>query len=243
MRDFFSLEGPFNKWGGILADMVLVTFMWILFSIPIITIGASTTAMYFVTTRRIAERERYITTDFWESFKANFKRATIMWMIILVITVVLVLNVLHISSPYGEGLMGRTVMFSGQLVFLTVVGIMSVYIYPLMARFDMGLKEVLKSAFFMSVRHFLTSLTCVAMVILAVFLFVQLPPLLIVLPGAYAWGSSIFIMRVFKKYRPEMDKDPAQEIAEIEAQKAEDRWRRAFEAGEETTDAEETDEA
>ncbi|MCL2603752.1 MAG: DUF624 domain-containing protein [Defluviitaleaceae bacterium] len=227
MRDFFSLEGPFNKYGGMIADMVLVSLMWLLFCLPIVTIGASTTAMFYVTTRRIAEREGYITSDFWTAFKANIRKATIMWMIILVALILLLMNVLLLTNDEVElagGIFG--IVLPAQLVFLFVIAIMSVYIYPLMARFDMGLVQVVKSAFYMSVRHFLTSVSCVVMAVAAFLLFFRFPPLILVAPGLYAWLSSYMIMKVFKKYRPEMDRDPSAEIAEIEAKKAEERWKR-----------------
>jgi uncharacterized membrane protein YesL len=230
MREFFSLDGAFNKYGGMVADMVLVSLMWLLFCLPIVTAGASTTALFYVTTRRISDREGYITTDFWTAFKNNFKKATIMWMIILVVLIILFMNILLMTNEATsvEGFFGF--VLPAQLVFLFVISIMSVYIYPLMARFDMGLIQVVKSAFYMSVRHFLTSVCCVCMVVGAVFMFFQFPPLLLVTPGLYAWLASYMIMKVFKKYRPEMDKDPMVEIAEIEAKKAEERWKRERES-------------
>ncbi|MCL2500776.1 MAG: DUF624 domain-containing protein [Defluviitaleaceae bacterium] len=233
MREFFGLEGPFNKYGGMIADMVLVSLMWLLFCLPIITIGASTTAMFYVTTRRIADREGYITSDFWFAFKNNMRKATILWLIIFVVLVLLFMNLLLLTNEevtFEGGIFG--IVLPAQLVFLFMISIMSVYIYPLMARFDMGLVQVVKSAFYMSVRHFLTSVCCVVMAVAAFFLFLRFPPLILVAPGLYAWLASYMIMKVFKKYRPEMDRDPAAEIAEIEAKKAEERWKRERETPE-----------
>ncbi|MCL2202832.1 MAG: DUF624 domain-containing protein [Defluviitaleaceae bacterium] len=225
MRDFFSLDGAFSKYGGMLADMVILSLMWILFCLPFVTAGASTTALYYVSTRRIADREGYITSDFWLAFKSNIKRATIIWMIIVLIVAVLVFNILALID--GETLQGGifTFMLPAQLVLLFVIALMSVYIYPLIARFDMGLIQVLKSAFYMAVRHFLTTITCLILLVASLFILWNFPPMLVVAPGLYAWLVSHMIMRIFKKYRPEMDRDPMLEIAEIEARKAEERRR------------------
>jgi uncharacterized membrane protein YesL len=225
MRDFFSMEGPFNRYGGMLADIVLVSFMWLLFTLPVVSAGASTTALFYVTTRRLSEREGYITTDFWTSFKSNFKRATVVWLIYLTVTLLVLANIFIISNPENEGIQMRTFMFAAQLVILIITGLMSVYLYPLLARFDMKLIDIIKSAFFLTFRHFLTTLACVVMLGIAIFLFIQFLPLLIVLPGAYAWLASLLLMRVFRKYRPEMDRNVAEEIAEIEAAKDEKRRR------------------
>ncbi|MCL1842357.1 MAG: DUF624 domain-containing protein [Defluviitaleaceae bacterium] len=226
MRDFFSLEGSFNKYAGFLADTVILSFIWIFFSLPIITIGASTTALFYVSTRRIANREGYLTSDFWQSFKANFKRATLLWLIIFAIGFLVIWNML--LAFQNPDMMGRfsSLVIPVQIVVLIELAFVTTYIFPVTARFDMGFKETLKSCFFMANRHFLTSLTCT---LIFVGLFVAalefFPPLIFISPGIYAMLSSHMLMRVFKKYRPEMDKDPILELQEIEAAKAEARRR------------------
>jgi len=240
MRDFFSLDGAFNKYGGVLADMVIVSLMWFLFAIITfgIGIGAGSAALFFVTTRRIADREGYITRDFWEAFKVNFKKGTIMWLIVLAMVLMLINNVMLLVNAEEPAAGIMSIILPAQLVFLVLIGLMSVYIWPLIARFDMGLVQVCKSAFFMSVRHLLTSVTCVALIAGVLFLIIQFPPLLIVTPGLYAWLASYMIMRVFKKYRPEMDKDPMLEIAEIEAARADEKRRQEFNLGNPTGEEE-----
>jgi len=97
------------------------------------------------------------------------------------------------------------------------------------ARFDMSVRQIIKSCFYMANRHLLTSITCALLLLAAFLTFDLMPPLAIFLaPGAYAMLSSYMIMKIFKKYRPEMDKDPVLEIQEIEAQKAEERRRQSF---------------
>ena len=224
MRDFFSLDGAFNKYGGMLADTIILSLMWFLLSLPLVTIGASTSALFYVSTRRIAEREGYITSDFWEAFKSNFGRGTKLWLIVFALFVVLGFNLLNAGAV---GQLSR-VVFAAQIIIAVQASLMCVYIFPLTARFDMGIKQTIRSAFFMANRHLLTSLTCVGLLVL---LFVgawMFPPLFVVIPGVYAMVASVVIMRIFKKYRPEMDKDPVLEIQEREAEKAEARRQAAI---------------
>ena len=227
MRDFFSLDGPFNKYGGMLADMIILSLMWMFFSVIGlgITIGASTSAMFYVATRRIANREGYITSDFWLAFKTNIKRATLIWLIIVAVVWLIWFNLNNMAAVGALAI----IILPAQVLILAEIGLMSMYIFPMNARFDMGLKQLIKSSFFMANRHFLTSLSCLFLLIGAVLLFFVMPPLaLFVAPGAYAWLSSVMIMRIFKKYRPEMDKDPMLEIQEIEAEKELERRRQRF---------------
>jgi uncharacterized membrane protein YesL len=213
MSGFFSLEGPFYKYGSMLADIMILSLVWLVCSIPLVTIGASTSALFYVTTRRIANREGYILRDFWKGFKTNFKRATVIWLLLVLLVLILVFNILNI------GVVGNMAVFMLplQICFLIEAALISTYLFPLTARFDMGVKQTLKSAFFMANRHLPTSITCVVLG-LASFLAIYLFPIYIMVAmGVYAWLASYMIIRIFKKYRPEMDKDPAQEIAEIEA--------------------------
>lgn len=224
MRDFFSLDGAFNKYGGLIADVFILSLVWVFFSIPLVTIGASTSAMFYVSTRRIAEREGYITSDFWDAFKTNFVRATKMWLMVCVVVLIIIFNIFNI------GVVGNmsVVILPAQIIILVQIMMLNVYLFPLTARFEMGVFQTFKSAFYMANRHLLTSITC--MLILASFILAALyfEPLFLITPGAYAILSSYLIMRVFKKYRPEMDKDPVLEIQELEVQKAEERRRRGI---------------
>jgi uncharacterized membrane protein YesL len=223
MREFFSLEGSFNKYAGFVADMFILSFIWIFFSIPIITIGASTTALFYVSTRRIANREGYISSDFWSAFKSNFKRATLIWLVLMVLILVIIYNMwLAIENPDMLGAMGRFIL-PAQIVILLEVLFMAIYIFPVTARFDMGLLESVKSVFFMANRHFLTSVMCLGVLVGLVFSILLFEPILFLIPGIYAMISSYLIMRVFKKYRPEMDRDPMLELQEIEAKRAEEK--------------------
>jgi len=226
MRGFFSLDGPFNKWGGLLGDVIILSLMWVFFSIPVITMGASTSAMFFVTTRRISNREGYITGDFWLAFKANFKKATIIWMIILLVAWLIWFNLRNMEVVGAMAV----IIFPAQIIILAEIALMSTFIFPMNARFDMGIKQLLKSSFFMANRHLLTSLTSLLLLASAVLSFFVVAPIAVfVAPGAYAILSSYMIMRIFKKYRPEMDKDPMLEIQEFEAARELERRRQRIE--------------
>ncbi|MCL2577137.1 MAG: DUF624 domain-containing protein [Defluviitaleaceae bacterium] len=227
MRDFFGLEGSFNKYMGFVADTFILSMLWIFFSIITLSIGigASTTALFYVATRRIANREGYITSDFWQSFKSNFVRATKVWIVICILVAVIILSMIS-GISLGDELPLGSIVLPVQIVTLTEILFVSIYIFPVLARFDMNIKEAVKTCFFMANRHFLTSVMCLGIhagLIVFVFMVPQLFPLIFAIPGIYGMLSSVLIMRVFKKYRPEMDKDPILELQEIERKRAEEK--------------------
>ena len=222
MRNIFDLDGPFNKYGGMLADTVIVSVMWLLFSIPLITIGAATTAMFFVTTRRIANREGYITSDFWQAFKDNFIKSTVIWLIIVFLYLILIFNIFNMEAVGDFGAW----LLPAQLIMMLIIALMCMFIFPMCARFQMGILQVIKSSFFMAIRHLFTSLVCLLLFVGLAIIVIQMPLMLFFAAGIFGMLSSVMIMKVFKKYRPEMDKDPILEIQEIEAKRAEERRQR-----------------
>ncbi|MCL2666068.1 MAG: YesL family protein [Defluviitaleaceae bacterium] len=207
MGGFFNIDGPFFRVGNIMADMLMLSLLWILFSLPVITMGASTAAVFYVVTRRIANREGYIAKDFWKSFKMNFKNATIIWVLTLLLALILIFNLMNIEVMENMTFFMRPL----QYFLLIELCLINIYVYPIMSRFDMGFFETLKSAFFMSNRHLLTSLACLAMIVVLYIALFRFPYLIFAFIGLYSYPASLLIMRTFRKYRPDIDKKPETE--------------------------------
>ncbi|MDR2903386.1 MAG: DUF624 domain-containing protein [Clostridiales bacterium] len=204
MGDFFSLDGPFNKFGNILADIMILGLIWFVCCLPVVTAGASTTALFYVMTRRISNREGYILKDFFGSFKANFKVATLVWLTVLAVGLILFFNV------QNSAVMGALAVYFVPVQWAVFIGLCftAIYAFPLLSRFTMGYRALFKTAFFLAYRHFLTTVVCMLMVLAILFAAATVfPPLFLVGAGIYAYVSSYLFVRVFRKYRPDLDKD------------------------------------
>ena len=68
MGNFFSTDGPLFEGMAYIINIIYVSVLWILFSIPIITIGASSTALYYTVTKVIRHGRSYIFSEFWQKF-------------------------------------------------------------------------------------------------------------------------------------------------------------------------------
>lgn len=197
MSNFFRLDGPFFKYGTLLADIIILTLLWHFCSIAIITIGASTTAVYYVTTRMISNNESYITKDFFKSFIGNFIQSTIAFIIIAALLGIIAFDIRALSAFGGMWLLFVTL----QLIIGAEIVMSSIYIFPLIARFDMKLIDIFKTAFFMANKHIFTTITCLALLIATVCLVLFLYQFaLIFAVGAYAYITSFMLLRIFKKY-------------------------------------------
>ena len=71
MKNWFQLDNPFWIFMGKLFDMVLLSVLWLVFSLPVVTIGASTTALYYVALKLANNEGGYTVRSFWQAFKQN----------------------------------------------------------------------------------------------------------------------------------------------------------------------------
>lgn len=207
MSSIFGLDGPFVKYASLLADIFIINLLVIITSIPIVTIGASTTSAYYVMTRRIYEKEGYILKDYFKSFKDNFLQSTILSVALNAIIAILVFNLwsMYIGASYPLNTPLGLVLGLIYLFILIEAIITSLYIYPLIARFYLGNKETLKTAFLLGNKHMPTTISLFCVFILTVYLTLANPFLIIISIGIYITISSYFVMKVFKKYKPNMD--------------------------------------
>ena len=91
--NLFSYDSPFSRFLYFVADIVTLHFLWILYSLPIITIGASTTALYYSCMKRIRTGEGYVTQNFRKSFRQNFKQSTILWIVLVLVGLVFSIDI------------------------------------------------------------------------------------------------------------------------------------------------------
>lgn len=201
MSGFFNLENCFFKFMTKIADLIILNFLWLVFSLPIITIGASTTALYYVTLKMTDNTEGYIFTNFVKSFKSNFKQATIAWLIFLFGFIILFIDFRYWVSfksqlSYLIVIITTTILIIYFLVFL-------VY-FPLLARFDNSLTLTLKNALIISFKNFFALIPLLFLLGLITYLTLKIPfvyfIMFIIGFSGFSQLSSYILLNIFKKY-------------------------------------------
>ena len=84
-QGLFNYDNPVWRYIGKFGDLILLNVLWIVCSIPIFTIGASTTAVYYVTLKLVRDEDGYTFRSYFRSFKENFKQATAIWLLLLIL--------------------------------------------------------------------------------------------------------------------------------------------------------------
>ncbi len=102
MGKLFNIDSPVMRFLGKVADLMILNLVTLVCCIPIVTIGASLTAMHYVLLKMVRDRECYIVRSFFKSFKANFKQATVIWLIILLVLVIFAADLRIINASGSE---------------------------------------------------------------------------------------------------------------------------------------------
>lgn len=145
----FDPDSPLTQALGKLSDVIICNVMFVLFSLPLFTIGASLTALCCCMMKLIEDTEdEMVARDFWRAFKRNFKQATAIWLLILLVILVLVGFFYAVNAVMD--ILGRMYLVPYFLiVFLFFCGVQ--YIFPILARYQLRVRDVLKNAWLISV--------------------------------------------------------------------------------------------
>ena len=200
----FNYNGPIMQTINKLVDCFFLSLLWILFSLPIVTCGAATTALYYTVHKVIRYDRSHVWREFWKSFKENFKQSTIVWVISLVIFYVLSVDFLFVYNLISAGKIGVWVYIPFALATVFMI-IYITYIFGYIARFENSLKNILKNSAYFSIRHLLRSILLLGTFAVAVAFLFFFPIAIALLPPLYMYVVSAILESVFKKYMSEED--------------------------------------
>ena len=151
MRNLFNLDGPLMQLINKVVYSVYLNILWFICCIPIVTIGASTTALFYVTLKIAKNDEGNITKAFFHSFRVNLKQSTIVWMILLCMGIVLGVDGYVVYHMRYENAFW-TLCTAFLIIAAAAYAIVLMYIFPLMARFENTISAMFKNALFMGIR-------------------------------------------------------------------------------------------
>lgn len=215
---FFNYDNPVWRFIGKFWDVILLSVLWTVCSLPIVTIGASTTAMYYVTLKLVRDEDGYTIRSFFKSFRENFKQSTIIWLIFLAVGIILGVDLYFFIRMFDGSQTVRMVMTSVFAALTFVYLAMFTYVFPLQARFYNPIKRTIFNAFFMSIRHLLYTIGMlavdVALVVLAV---IAVPQILLFGIALFAFVNSYMLAAVFRRYMP-AERTPDDELRPLFAE-------------------------
>lgn len=200
--NFFSYESKFFQFVNQITDCFILSVLWLVTSLPIVTIGASTTALYYTVYKVFAKEEGNLVKSFFLAFKREFVQATGMWAVLLGIYAVIALDVLLFYS-YAEQYSWLVVLFWILMFFLAVVMMWSKYWFPYLARFEDKTSVILKNTVYMALFDFKSTLILFGVTVLEMLGYYLCPLLVLILPAAAMIYVNYILEKVFCKYTNE----------------------------------------
>lgn len=151
MKSLFNLDSTFMQMLTRIGDFIIINFLCLVCCLPIITAGAAISATHRLMQDFVMENEGSIFKTFFRAFKENFKQATIVWMVFLVIAVALTANLIITYLFFSDIL--QSVFYVLLAVVALIVCAIVLYMFPLLTRYRNTLKETLRNAMVLMIVH------------------------------------------------------------------------------------------
>lgn len=206
MDNLFGYDNKFFEVLEKLTDIVVLNFLFIISSVPIVTIGASLSAIYSVSMKMIKDEDVHIAKEYIKRFRENFKSSTIIWIFIMFIVVVLAID-FYISDMIVSKLIKTVFQYTFTLVGIILMFVIT-YIFPLISKFENTIKNTIKNSILISVQNLPNTIIMVL---------VNLSPIISILLcrdhlgyilffyliigyGVIAYINSIFLDKILNRY-------------------------------------------
>ncbi len=154
---FFSYESKFSQLLLKLCYACYLNVLWFICSIPIVTIGASTTALYYSCLKIVRDEDSHVAATFFRAFRENFRQATVLWLIMLGVGLFLAGDgyILYHLRQSAEGTMAVvwTLILALVIAFAVLYVIVLEYIFPLLASVSNTNTAMLKNAFLIGTHY------------------------------------------------------------------------------------------
>ncbi len=223
LQGFFNYDNPIWRFIGRLGDMVVLNLLWLVFSLPVVTLGASTTALYYCTLKYVRNEDYGDFRMFFRSFRQNLKQATLIWVLMLLAAAVLGFDFYFFRNVMTGA---DTMRFFLRAVIgtLAVVWIfIFLYVWPLLSRFDNTTKRTVLNALLMSVRYIGSTIAMLisdAVIVLIWYILLFYMPWLsafMLLMGfaLIAWINSTMFEHIFLRFMPKEEPEKSQELRPI----------------------------
>lgn len=224
MGNLFNPDNKFFTFMAKVADLMILNFLCIICCIPVITAGASITAMFYVTLKMVRGEETYIVKGFFHSFKQNFRQGIVIHLIMLVVGIILVFDLYFTRQMADQNVMYKVltyVFMVGIVIYLMIF----TYIYPMLAKFYNSVKNTFRNSLLMSIRHLPYTLLMMAVTVAPILIMIfagQIGSFVIlfyILMGfaVIAYINSRFFVKIFDRYIPnEEDQEEGEKEVEID---------------------------
>lgn len=212
----FDLDSPLMNVLNKMADLMWLNILTLICCIPAITAGAALTSMHYVALKIVRNEESYITRSFFKSFKTNFRQATLIWLLLMLVAAILGGDyyIITKSGMQFSQVLVVLIMAAGVLVICT-----SLYVFPVLAKFDNTIMGTIRNAFIMSILQLPKTVVMFVMAFFPLIIYLvslRLIPIIFLFGFSLpAYASAMLYNKFFQKLEDQLlsEQEPAPEIS------------------------------
>ena len=216
--NIFEEGSPFQRFLNKMADLLILNLIALLMCLPIITAGASLTAMHYVLLKMVRGEEGYIVKSFFRSFKMEFRQATVLWILYMALAALMASNLIMILQGGGV----YPLWLPSSILVVAVLELMfMIYTFAMLSRFDNSIYQTLINAVTLTFSELPRSLEMAVITLVPLIAFFRasiLLPLLVLfglsVPG---YACAIVYDPIFKKIEKQIWEDENAEYPDDEA--------------------------
>lgn len=233
MSNLLNYDGPVFSTLNKITDLIWLNILWIICCLPIFTIGASTTALFYVTLHMARNEGSGVTRTFFREFKRNFRQSTGIWLIFFLVGAILASDLYIIIWMMDLPSTIHTIFVCVNFLLLLYYILTLLYVFPLQCTFENKIKHTIKNAMILSIGHLPQSIVIGFMYFAMFFLLYLMPELMTPIVtfigfSGISLAASYMFLGIFKKHmKPEdvakRERDPdAWEIPEEDSDNSEE---------------------
>lgn len=205
---FLSPDSGFMRGLSTVSDCFLISFLWLLCCLPVVTIGPASCAAYYAMVKVVHKKKGYMSKEFFKSFKLNLKQGLFLSVIVVLLIGILGYNIytMYWAMDYEvqNGLSGYSfyLLFAYFVILMLVIAFM-IYAFPALSRFTFRNMQIAKFAVFAMFRHMLSTLAMLVVVVASIILMIVFPMSILFLPAGNLYLQSVMVERILRRYMSE----------------------------------------
>ena len=217
MKSFFNPDNGLWRFFGRIYDFFGLSCMWFLCSMPLITVGTASIALYDTAAHCLRDGEGNMARRFFRTFKKELIPGILITLLWTVIAMIFWFGYQILFQMGQEDPTAAMLAVVYYISLLIPVGMLA-WLIAVQSRFVYKFFQLHKMALYFTFAHLPSTLAIVALALVAIEICVDFPFMVVFVPGIMVYFQSYFIEKVFKKYMPEEEEPEAEEAIEEEAE-------------------------